>query len=229
MKSNFYFIGNYSNIYKKPSNLSEVTSQIICGEKFKILSKNKGWIKIKLLFDNYVGYIQNKQFTQKTNFNYKVSNLKAKVFKRPNLETKSFLTFGSKVSAVDENKNYIKIQKNKWIKKTDIKKIESDFDGITSFETIEHLNDPNYFLKDLAHLSNRSTKFFVSCPNEKKLPFSKEKFKFHVQHFTPSQLEKLLDNNGWAVIRKNSINNKFSKIISNNCEGNYLLYECKIK
>lgn len=111
----------------------------------------------------------------------------------------------------------------------DIKKIESDFDGITSFETIEHLNDPNYFLKDLAHLSNRSTKFFVSCPNEKKLPFSKEKFKFHVQHFTPSQLEKLLDNNGWAVIRKNSINNKFSKIISNNCEGNYLLYECKIK
>ena len=113
MQSNFYFIGNYSNIYKKPSKLSEVTSQIICGEKFKILSKNKNWIKIKSLFDNYVGYIQNKQFIQKTNLNYKVSNLKAKIFKKPNVRTKSYLTFGSKVLAVDENKNYIKIQKNK--------------------------------------------------------------------------------------------------------------------
>ena len=123
MQSNFYFIGNYSNIYKKPSKLSEVTSQIICGEKFKILSKNKSWIKIKLLFDNYVGYIQNKQFIQKTNLDYKVSSLKTKIFKKPNVGTKSYLTFGSKVSAVDKNKNYIKIQKNKWIKKTDIKKI----------------------------------------------------------------------------------------------------------
>ena len=123
MKNNFYFIGNYSNIYKKPSKLSEVTSQIICGEKFKILSKNKSWIKIKLLFDNYVGYIHNKQFTQKANFNYKVSSLKAKIFKKPNLGTKSYLTFGSKVSATDKNKGYIKIQKNKWIKKIDVKKI----------------------------------------------------------------------------------------------------------
>jgi cell wall-associated NlpC family hydrolase len=127
VQSNFYFIGNYSNIYKKPSKLSEVTTQIICGEKFKILSKNKNWIKIKLLFDNYVGYIQNKQFTQKTNLDYKVSDLKARIFKKPNVGTKSYLTFGSKVSAVDENKNYIKIQKNKWIKKTDIIKIFKKF------------------------------------------------------------------------------------------------------
>ncbi|MDC3142938.1 multi-domain protein, partial [Candidatus Pelagibacter sp.] len=89
MQNNFYFIGNYSNIYKKPSKLSEVTSQIICGEKFKILSKNKSWIKIKLLFDNYVGYIQDKQFTQKTNLDYKVTSLKARIFKKPNVETKS--------------------------------------------------------------------------------------------------------------------------------------------
>ena len=122
-QSNFYFIGNYSNIYKRPSKLSEVTSQIICGEKFKILSKNKSWIKVKLLFDNYVGYIQNKQFIQKTNLNYKVSNLKARIYKGPNSATKNYLTFGSKISALDENKNYIKIKKNKWIKKIDVKKI----------------------------------------------------------------------------------------------------------
>jgi hypothetical protein len=124
VKSNFYFIGNFSNIYKKPSKFSEVTSQIVYGEKFKILSRNKEWLKIKASFDNYVGYIQNRQYINKIIPNYKVSNLKAKIFKKPNLGTKSWLPFGSKLSAIDENYNYIKIQKNKWIKKKDIKKID---------------------------------------------------------------------------------------------------------
>jgi len=41
VQNNFYFTGNFSNIYKKPSIKSEVTSQILHGEKFKILIKNK--------------------------------------------------------------------------------------------------------------------------------------------------------------------------------------------
>ena len=123
MQNNFYFIGNFSNIYNKPSKFSEVTSQIIYGEKFKILSRNKRWIKIKASFDNYIGYIEDKNYIERAAPNYKVSNLKAKIFKKPNLGTKSWLTFGSKLSAIDENYNYIKIQKNKWIKKKDVKKI----------------------------------------------------------------------------------------------------------
>ena len=59
MQNSFYFNKGFSNIYKKNSTASEVTSQIIYGEKFKILSKNKDWIKVKMLFDNYVGYIKN--------------------------------------------------------------------------------------------------------------------------------------------------------------------------
>ena len=124
MQNNFYFIGNYTNIYKKPSKFSGVTSQIIYGEKFKILSKNKEWLKIKTLFDNYVGYIKNKQYTKNSNSIYKVSSLKARIYKKPNLKTKSYLTFGSKLPLKDQNKNFIKIQKNKWIKKKDIKKID---------------------------------------------------------------------------------------------------------
>ena len=123
MQSNFYFIGNFSNIYKKPSKFSEVTSQIIYGEKFKILTKKKDWIKIKASFDNYIGYIKNKNYIDKIIPKYKVSNLKAKIYKKPSLETKSWLPFGSKLSTIDESHNYIKIQKNKWIKKKDIKKI----------------------------------------------------------------------------------------------------------
>ena len=62
MKNNFFYKKQYSNIYKTTSRFSEVTSQIIYGEKFKILSKKKDWIKIKSLFDNYVGYIKNENY-----------------------------------------------------------------------------------------------------------------------------------------------------------------------
>ena len=123
MKNNFYFKYNLSNIYKKPSELSEVTSQIIYGERFKILSKNKDWIKIKMLFDDYVGYIKNSKYVKKFDPKYKVSDLKARIFKKPNIASNNYLPFGSKLSVMQENKNYIKIEKNKWIKKINIKKI----------------------------------------------------------------------------------------------------------
>ncbi len=123
MKNNFYYKGNFSNIYKKPSKFSEVTSQILYGEKFKILSKNKKWIKIKLSFDDYTGYIKNTQYVEKFKPNYKVSTLKAKIFKKPYLSSKNWLPFGSKLSIIDKNKYFIKIEKNKWIKKKDIKNI----------------------------------------------------------------------------------------------------------
>ena len=123
MKNNFYFKGNFSSIHKKPSKFSEVTSQILYGEKFKILTKNKNWIKIKASFDNYIGYIKNAQYIKKFKPNYKVINLKAKIFKKPNSSSKSYLPFGSKLSVINENKYYIKFEKNKWVRKKDIKSI----------------------------------------------------------------------------------------------------------
>ena len=50
------------NIYKKPSFKSEVTSQMIYGDSFSILKKTARWIKIKTKEDNYVGFIQNKNY-----------------------------------------------------------------------------------------------------------------------------------------------------------------------
>jgi len=123
VKNKFYFINNFSNIYKRPSKSSEVTSQIIYGEKFKILSKNKNWIKIQLLFDNYKGFIINSKYLEKFSPNYKVISLKARIFKRPGVGTKSWLPLASKLSVLEQNKNYVKIEKNKWIKKKDIKKL----------------------------------------------------------------------------------------------------------
>jgi cell wall-associated NlpC family hydrolase len=124
VQNRFYFTGSFSNIYKKSSKFSEVTSQILYGEKFKILSKNKNWIKIKSNFDNYTGYIQNKNFSKEFNANYKVSSLKANISNKFNKKTKIFLPFGSKVDLINENKNHIEFEKNKWLKKSDLKKID---------------------------------------------------------------------------------------------------------
>tara|TARA_B100000900_G_scaffold11773_1_gene9616 strand:+ start:6 stop:752 length:747 start_codon:yes stop_codon:yes gene_type:complete len=133
VKNNFFFKKNFSNIYKKTSKNSEVTSQILYGDKFKILSKNKKWIKIKLLFDNYIGYIENKDYVTKHYPKYKVYSLKASIFNKQNKKIKTFLPFGSKIEEINKKKNLIEFEKNKWIKKKDIKIIthkEKNFNKI---------------------------------------------------------------------------------------------------
>ncbi|MDC3355655.1 C40 family peptidase [Candidatus Pelagibacter sp.] len=123
MKNNYFYKKTLSNIYKKPSKVSEVISQIIYGEKFKILSKNKNWIKIKVSFDNYIGYIENKNYVTSYKPTHKVFVLKASIFNKQNNKTKYFMPFASRIVIIQENKKFIEFEKNKWIKKTDIKKI----------------------------------------------------------------------------------------------------------
>jgi len=123
MKNNFFLKYQFSNIYKSPSRFSEVTSQILYGEKFKILSKNKNWVKIKTYFDNYIGYIINKNYVNNFKPTHKVFILKARVYNN-GVDKKNFLPFGSKISIIRHNRNFLEFEKNKWIKKKDVKKIE---------------------------------------------------------------------------------------------------------
>ena len=130
MKNNFIFNKNFSNIYEKNSKLSEVSSQILYGEKFKVLSKNKNWLKIKTSFDNYIGYIKNENYTSDHKSTHKVFSLKANIFNKKKNKTKFFLPFASKILIIQKNKMFVEFEKNKWIKKKDIKKInhvEKDF------------------------------------------------------------------------------------------------------
>ena len=106
MKNNFFFKKQFSNIYKKASKKSEVTSQILYGEKFKILSKNKEWIKIKSSFDNYIGYIQNKNYIDKHFPKYKVCSLKANIFSKPNKKTKWISLLSKKKLGPNKNHNF---------------------------------------------------------------------------------------------------------------------------
>ena len=122
MKNNFFFKNKFKSIYNKPSKDSEVTSQILYGEKFTILSQKKNWLRIKTKFDNYTGYIKTKDYTKNQEHTHKVFSLKAIVINTSN-KRKTYLPFGSKISIIQEKPNYIEFEKNKWIKVNDTKEI----------------------------------------------------------------------------------------------------------
>ncbi len=46
------------------SDTSEMVNQLIFGEHFEIIEKDKKWSKIRLAFDGYEGYIDNKQYEE---------------------------------------------------------------------------------------------------------------------------------------------------------------------
>ena len=100
MKNNLFYQKPLANIYAKPSHKSEVTSQILYGEKFKIISKKKSWFKIKTYYDNYTGFIKCVKFKGKFEPTHKVYKLKTKIFKKIKnkfLPSKYFLYFASKI------------------------------------------------------------------------------------------------------------------------------------
>ena len=99
---------------------------MIYGEKFKIIQKKGKWLKIKTNYDNYTGYIRNKKFLEKLSPVFKISSIKAKIFifkKNKPIYTKKFLYFASAITKINEKKKFVEFEKNKWIKKKDIKKI----------------------------------------------------------------------------------------------------------
>ena len=125
MKNNF-LNKSVANVYFKPSSNSEVVSQILYGEKFKILLKKKKYLKIKTHYDNYIGYIKKDKFLENFKPSHKISKIKSRIFfKRDKrfLSSNHYLYYGSGVCKRNENKKYIEFEKNKWIKKSDVKNI----------------------------------------------------------------------------------------------------------
>ena len=126
MKNNFYNKNPYINLYEKPSYKSKISSQVIYGEKFKILSKKKGWLKIKTAFDKYVGYTKNIKYSNKFSPTHKISVQKTNIFSFPKNSNKykqiKKLPFASRIEILKKYKNFIMFEKNKWIYLKDIKK-----------------------------------------------------------------------------------------------------------
>lgn len=54
----------------EPSDRSELVTQLLYGDHFKILEKRKKWSYIRLAFDDYEGWIDNKQFREVSHDDY---------------------------------------------------------------------------------------------------------------------------------------------------------------
>jgi len=124
VKNKFFYKNKLTNIYERSSIRSLISSQILYGERFKILSKSKGWLKIKTSFDNYIGYIRDEDYSGDHSPTHKVFSLKVNIFDKQKKETKYYLPFASKVSIIRENKKFVEFEKNKWILKKNIRKID---------------------------------------------------------------------------------------------------------
>lgn len=48
----------------EPSDSCELVSQVLYGELFKVLEQRKSWSRVRLAFDNYEGWIDNKQYLE---------------------------------------------------------------------------------------------------------------------------------------------------------------------
>ncbi|MEL0455998.1 C40 family peptidase [Flavobacteriaceae bacterium SZ-1-7] len=55
----------------EPADTSELVSQILYGEFFKILEQRKNWSRIRLSFDKYEGWVDNKQYIEINEEEYK--------------------------------------------------------------------------------------------------------------------------------------------------------------
>ena len=136
---NKFFNKPIGNVYLKPSIKSELSSQILYGEKFKILFKIKGWLKIKTDFDKYTGFIKNEIFKDSFKPSHKIFFKRSIIYKKVKsnfIKTQKKLYFSSTIKNLEYKKGYIRFDKNKWIKKNNLKKInhiEKDYKKILKF------------------------------------------------------------------------------------------------
>ena len=131
-----------TNLYKKMSAKSEVVTQMLYGDSFLIIEKTKKWLKIKIIEDNYSGYIKSINFSSFIKPTHKVQVLKAKIYKSSNNKKKiNELSFGSKIKVDDKKYAFVKFQKG-WINKKNLKPIkykEKDiFNKIKLFKNIKY-------------------------------------------------------------------------------------------
>ncbi len=79
----------------EPTDLSEMVSQLLYGEHFKVLEKRKKWSYIRIAFDGYEGWLDNKQYLNISEDSYS------------ELETKQLILSSDMVDFVTSETNHL--------------------------------------------------------------------------------------------------------------------------
>lgn len=109
----------------------------------------------------------------------------------------------------------------------DVTTHEGSYDWVVSLETLEHLPEPLMFLENCRKISEN---LIVSTPNELKYPFNPASYagdRFpHLRHYTPDELDEILERAGWEVVEKHCQVQKKSEVTPGTA-GMFLLYVCR--
>lgn len=147
-------------VRQEPSERSEMVTQLIFGELFEIIDKSKEWIKIRLSFDNYEGWISRIQFFPLEESSYKLLNkfpvdTTAMMFSSLHNENEKFnIPPGSSLPQL--NKNIITIDNTQYVLNGEISKANTkpDRDRIVEIAML-YLNSP--------YLWGGRTPFGIDC------------------------------------------------------------------
>lgn len=96
----------------------------------------------------------------------------------------------------------------------------SGYDFAVSFETIEHVKEPEKLLRNL---SSKAHMLIASVPNENVVPFSKETHPFHERHYTPEEFDELLKASGWIPLEWHTQHDKWNGDVSLGNDGRTLI------
>ncbi len=137
------------DVYKDKSFKSPLSTQLLYGEKFKIIKKFRKYLKIKTKYDNYYGYIKRKKFIKNFEPTHKIAVLSASLYSKPNTKykLKKKISFCSHIKITKKKKNFLFFDKY-WINKKDIlpiNKTNSLFSKLKIFKNIKYKWGGNSF------------------------------------------------------------------------------------
>ena len=136
----------------EPRDTSELVSQVIYGESFKIIEKRANWSLIKLSFDNYNGWVDNKQLVEIDKSIYDSINSEINIYSLDLIEFIQIKDKGLLTIPLGSTLNTLKL-------------FEHSFDGnkISSKQAKENLVKTSLFLINSPYLWGGRTPFGIDC------------------------------------------------------------------
>jgi len=133
----------FLNVYKKKNIKSEIVTQLIYGDNFKITKRFGSWVEIRNNSDNYKGYIKNNNFPRNEKNTHKICSISTQLYSKPNKKNKikKKLSFGSEIRVLKKKSNYYKFD-NFWINKKNLKK--KNYKTINIFKDIKKFINIKY-------------------------------------------------------------------------------------
>lgn len=136
----------------EPKDTSELVSQVIYGESFKILEQRSKWSLIKLSFDGYKGWIDNKQLTKIDKSTYD------SIITKKNIYSSDLIEF---IQLKEKGLLTIPIGSN--LKNIELFNHHFDGDSISSVLPKENIIETSLLLLNSPYLWGGRTPFGIDC------------------------------------------------------------------